>query len=135
MDKHLRELLEKATSGELREAEAMRVIADARRSVLEDQTAYLRDLNRVVLAEEALRTATHPEISSRAESEIKANSFESYCGVEIEPILLGVYSTYGDKAAGLRRYKCVIDAQTFICSSRDELKRTIDSELGQPVEG
>ena len=79
MDAHLREQIEKATAGELTPAEAMQVVADARRSVLADQASFFRDLNAILAAEEAMQDraqrSVKPLSGSNGESSARRNPY------------------------------------------------------------
>jgi hypothetical protein len=128
MDTHLRELLEKAKAGELSETEAMQVVADARRSVLADQASFLQNLNAILAAEEAMLFRAQP--STKLEYATNGEPSETYRGVEIYSILLGVHSTRAIKTAGLTRYKCAVNSATLIGNTHDAIRSMIDEALG-----
>ena len=117
MNPYLRELLEKATAGQLSEAESKKAIADARREVTADHHVLLQDINDVVAAEAALRRRGEP--------------IESYRGAEIYAITLGVTHTTG--AAGRARFKCIVKTVNLISCTRQGVRSMIDEALdGSP---
>ena len=126
MNQHLRDLLEKANTGELSGAEAIRVVAEARLEVLADQQTFLRDLNAIVAAEAAARRRTHLSTKSQPKSTGKSEPIESYRRMEIHSILLGVHSMGRGKTIGLARYESVVNTVTFIGCTREGIRSMID---------
>jgi hypothetical protein len=60
MGPHLRELIRRVTAGELSDAAAKQVIADARKVVDAEHQAFLDDLSAIVVAEKALAKRSEP---------------------------------------------------------------------------
>ena len=138
MDAHLRELIDKVVAGKLGGSEARQAIAQARLELTADHQAllrgvtaipaqdnsaidhqvFLRDLNAVLTAETALRRRVEP--------------IETYRGVEIYAITLGVLVMKRSGALGCGRFKCTVRTAILIDNSRDGVRRMIDEALDEP---
>jgi hypothetical protein len=135
MNSHVRELVEKAAAGKLSKAEARQAVVDARRELMVDHRVLLRDLNatiagrgRMVDHQVFLRDLS-AIITAEAALRRRAEPIETYRGVEIYAITLGIRVMTGADTAGRARFKCIVRAVIFIDNSCDGIRRMIDEAL------
>jgi hypothetical protein len=152
MNPQLRERLEIATAGKLDKAEAMQVIAAARRSVSTAHQAYLKelhavlatgattgssvsaaevlffqDLHAVLVAEAAIGFVSYT-LTTKSEPKAATNRqpTEIYGGVEIYSIVLGRKRPMAGQSNGLARFKCEVNATTVVSCTREGIRAMID---------